>query len=533
MINRSKIVGVLVFIVLIGGCIQQPADPEREKLKEKPIETDIKGRGTIITKDIFLPSKSTKTPSGKLAVRLHIPKKEDIRYNGAPIIIIGEGGYGSDGIINKKMPHLNDMIVVTFIYPGGENLQQKRHSDGVYDYRGKKSIEALRDVILYCAGELRDNNGKYIDDLVDYPVLHDNIGFIGFSFGGNIGIAVAALHKEVALYLTYVIQWETPVSSQIATRDLGKLLFQPLEKGATIQGDYFNPRYKGYGSHIIEVDYSDITYDPQSLYPLFLDGNDDGVYTTIMGSYYTYPTPDINDNNILELTEDWGLDTYPYDTYDINGKVVYSRPVTHALEEYNVFLSSLWPEKIATVKEADAYWDIRESVRLYKKALTNIPGLEGMFLLSVDDHVQSDPYKSHAHQAFDGWTLYSTWFQINPDPAYIYEVDPLLSTIFIPYTEPHTAPHWEDSTSYCMPEKVPDEVYSIAAVHQMADRVQSHNYLSLCKIHNVMFCFPLCKFILSLTRNPTRLLVLLFRIFTVHSSHFLRDNLTTTNTSER
>ncbi len=475
---RLKVFGIVVIWILIG-CISQPEEsiertekPEKTKPEKIIPENNEELRKLISTKDIFLPSSSTGT-SGRLAVRLQIPRKENIRFlEGAPIVIIGEGGYTADGIINKKMPRLDDMIVVTFIYPGGENKEQGLHSDGVYDYRGIKSCEALRDVILYCAGKIKDSNNQTIDDVVDFNVLHNNIGFIGFSFGGNIGIAVAALHKEVSPFLKYVIQWETPVSSQIATRDLGRMLLQPIEKGVSGRGDYFNPRYISYGPLIINVDYRDIQYNPESVYPVFLDGNKDGVYTTIISSHYNNPTPDLNDNNILEIDEDWGLDTYPYDTYNQDGKVVYSRPVTYALERYNVFRNG-WPDRIATVKEADAYWDIRESVHLYEKALKNIPGLEGMFLLSADDHVQSDPYKSHAHQAFDGWTSYGTWFQINVDPHYIREVDPSLPKNIIPYTEPNTPPIWEDINSYCIPETIQDEVYQIAAVHFMADRVQN------------------------------------------------------------
>jgi hypothetical protein len=433
--------------------------------------------------DLFIPSESAGSPSGNLAVRLHVPEKEKTRYpEGAPIVVLGTGGFAADGLINDKLYHLDDMVVVTFIYPGGENLGQKRRSDGKYDYRGKKSIQALRDVILYCAGKQNDTEGKTIDDRVNFDVLHNNIGFIGFSNGGNIGVAVAALEgSRIADDLKYVIQWETPVSSQITNRDLGKLLFKPVERGGTGQADYFNPRYQSYGPLVLNVNYSDIAFDPESIYPVFLDGNCDGVYTTIKGSQYAHPVPDLNDDGILELDEDYGLDTLPYESYDIDGKVVYSRPVTQALVKCDIFPGT-WPEKIATLEEANSYWDIRESVRLYENALENIPDLEGMFLLSVEDHVQSDPYKSHARQAFDGWHAYGSWIKINPSKSYIIEEDPRLAdgSIDIPDLTANTPPEdWEDVRSYCIPEVVLDDVYQIAAVHQMADRVQSRKEDSL------------------------------------------------------
>jgi hypothetical protein len=328
---------------------------------------------------------------------------------------------------------------------------------------------------LYAAAKLKDNDGNTIDELMDFNILHTNIGFIGFSYGGNIGVSTAAIHgKEIADDLKYIVQWETPVSSQIATRDLGRMLFLPIEKGGSVQSEYFNPRYKAYGQSTIDIDYSDITYDQNSIYPIFHDGNEDGIYTTIKGSYYNYQTPDLNDNNVLELDEDYGLDTYPYSTYDTDGKVVFSRPATWALKKYNVF-NGTWPSNIAMVEEANKYWDIRESVVLYEDALKNIPTLEGMYILGTRDHVQSDPHKSHAHQAFDGWTKYSKWFKLNPDPVYITEVNSSLSEdgIFIPNVKPNTAPNdWDDLKSYCIPELIDDEIFQIAAVHQMADRVQ-------------------------------------------------------------
>ncbi len=420
---------------------------------------------------VYLKSESTGDPEGRIILRVQVPSNP--RYEeGAPVIVYCEGGYVADGLGNKKMPTLNDMIIINFLYPGGTSMDGGYTSDGnYYDYRGENSIAAVKDVILYAAGELPDAQGIYIDELFDFPVLKENIGLIGFSFGGNMGIAVAALEEDVSEHLKYVIQWETPISSQIATRDLGRMLLQPLEKGVIGRANYFNPYYESYGELVINVDYSKIAYDPNSIYPIFIDGNQDGVFTAEMGPFYSHPVPDINENNVIDIGEDFGLDTYPYDTFDIDGKVVYSRPVAYALEDNNVFKGN-WPEGIATVDETKEYWDIRESVRLYEQALQNIPDLKGMFALSNDDHVQIDPYKSHVHQAYDGWKNNGGWIKINPSPEYVLDVDPSLNTQ-LPDMQPNSAPaDWEDLESFTMPEDVIDETYQIASVHEMADLIQ-------------------------------------------------------------
>ena len=43
------------------------------------------------------------------------------------------------------------MILLTFIFPGGEHMGYS--SDGIYDYRGENCIKAVRDVVTRTDGE--------------------------------------------------------------------------------------------------------------------------------------------------------------------------------------------------------------------------------------------------------------------------------------------------------------------------------------------------------------------------------------------
>lgn len=421
----------------------------------------------LVTIDVDLPSTSTGSPTGILAVRVHTPHAGRARFpKGAPVIIWLQGGFKIKGINHGLPPHADDLIVVTFIYPGGKDTFAGRRSDGTYDYRGERCIQALRDVILYAAGKLRDSQGRTIDAVVPVRVLHGNIGLIGESNGGNIIVAVAALHgEELAGHLRYLIQWETPVSSQIATRDLGRVWMKPTPK----QGDYWNPRYLSYGPMTLHVDYSDLTYDPsQEFYPVFHDGNGDGRYTITKDPRTGLLTPDLDLDGVLQIDEDFPVDTYPVD----DSRVAYSRPATHALADNDVFAGA-WPEAIATPEEANVYWDIRESVRLYEQALANIPDLQGMVLANVRDHVQAMPGKPHVRQAFAGWNDNGAWVQINPSPDYMIEADPSLATrTDLPDNAPNTAPaDWTYHLSYAVPVDIPKPIYELAAIYQMADQI--------------------------------------------------------------
>ncbi len=310
------------------------------------------------------------------------------------MVIFVPGG-DEPGTLEPALSLAQDTIRILF--PGGRDPMTGRESDGVYEHRGPASIAALRDVIRFAAGQLTTTEGQTIDDLLAVPVLHDNIGLLGASNGGNIVVAVAAYHGHALRgHLRYIVQWESPVSSQMATVDLGGVRLD-CPQGKRGRLDAINPRYQGYGFPDVDVDYSQIAYDPTDpRHLVFLDGNGDGHYTTVIDPATGCRTPDLNHDGTLELDEDW-----PLNGHRVKGKTYYSRPAVQALEDAHLFTT--WPETLATPDEAVAYWTPREAVRLYKDALTALPDLEGMVLASTQDHVQAAVDHPHIRQALDGW----------------------------------------------------------------------------------------------------------------------------------
>jgi len=415
--------------------------------------------------DVRIPSTSTGIDAGTLAVRIHAPEGHAIRYpTGAPILVWVLGGFDEKGISHGLPPEADDIVCLTFLFPGAEDPWSGLSSDGAYDYRGPNCIAALRDVLLFAAGDLSDTEGRTINEIVAVPLLQDNIGMIGESNGGNILTAVAALHGELlAGHLRYLIQWETPVSSQIATRDLGRVWLKP----GTGQGDYWNPRYEGYDPLVLPVDYTDLVFDPtQDIYPVLLDGTGDVSYTTVIDPRGR-PIPDLDGNGILTIDEDFPLDTYPVD----DERLTYSRPVMFAFTEREIFDGD-WPGHLVSVSEGAAYWDMRESVRLTPDAIFNIPDLEAMVLCGVRDHVQAMPGKPHIRQAFDSWNSHGAWVKINPSPEHLIAIDPQLADLPLPDLPANTGPSdWTDHASYAIPTDVPKPLYQLAAIYEMADRV--------------------------------------------------------------
>lgn len=457
---RSRYVGLLVVSVIVLGLVS---------LWIVPKTVNAWGRADV-TVDISLPSDSTGVPGGALAVRIFAPASAgDARYaDGAPVLIFVPGGTDA-GTLRPALSQAEDVIRIVFLFPGGTDPLAGRSSDGTYDYRGANSIAALRDVIRYAAGELTDSLGRTIDDVLPVPVLHDNIGLLGGSNGGNVIVAVAGEHGgDLNGYLRYIVQWESPVSSQIATADLGRVRLD-CPPGPQASLPAVNPRYQSYGPLVLDVDYTQLTYDASDpLHPVFFDGTGDGHYTTVVDPQSGCQTPDLNLNGDLELNED-----FPLSTFSDGVKQFYSGPVTQALADQNVFGSG-WPTDVATPPQTNAFWNLREAVRHYPAALANIPDLEGMVLTSVVDHVQTAPDHPHIHQAFDGWDGNGDWVKINPARDYVLEVDPSLSSrTDLPDNAANTAPaDWTDAGSYAFPDGL-DEVYFAAAVHEMADRAHA------------------------------------------------------------
>lgn len=425
------------------------------------------------TYDVRLPSTSTGESRGALAVRVHVPRSGATRYtDGAPVIIMVPGGFEPGGIHLGLSDMADGIIGVTFLLPGGSDPYSGLSSAGVYDYRGERCIAALRDVVLYAAGVLRDSDGRAIDEVVPVPVLRDNVGIIGLSNGGNLTVAAAALHGEVlAPYLRYIIQWETPVSSQIATRDLGRIRLAP----SNVQADYENPFRLGYGPWIVPVDYVQLTFDPtQAAYPILHDGNGDGRYTTVYHPHLDAQVPDLDLDGTIDRDEDFPLDTCPVDA----ARVTYSRPVMREVVARDLF-GDRWPEYLVSLEDAEAYWDLRESVALYADAVAANPAIEAMLLCGVRDHVQAAIDKPHIRQAFDGWAMHEAWVKINPSPEAIWDVDPTLRRLALVDLPASTPPSdWSDPTGYAVPPAVPQPVYQLAAIYQMADRAHAATTLA-------------------------------------------------------
>ena len=411
--------------------------------------------------EVDLPSAAA--GGGTLALTVYEPAAS--RYaDGAPVVVHVPGGTSWGGLANPA--HRADgVVLITFLLPGGHDAV--RSSDGVWDNRGLDSIAAVRDVVLYAGGLLADDDGLLLEHRLAVDPLSDQVGLVGSSNGGNLAVVVPSVHgAELDETLRWIVQWESPVSSQAAVCDNSKVALIDCPQGVSGWVGDINPRYLSYGPLELTIDFSDLAVDGSNgdLHVLH-DGNGDGEYTTVPDPMTGCRTPDLDLDGELELDEDYPLTTYPS-----GDRRVYSRTVTRALDDSGL-LSGGWPSGVLDLQEAESYWNLREAVRHYAGAVDAIPALEGMVLVSVVDHVQGDPDRFHIRQAFEGWHGTGAWVRLNTAPRYVLEVEPSL-TDPLPNTAPNRPPLDWSSPFYTYPETVPTSILTAAAIFEMADRAR-------------------------------------------------------------
>ncbi len=417
--------------------------------------------------DTVLPSDST--GNGTLAVRLFAPTSTEKTYfsEGASIVIEVPGGDSAGSLSPPRGAGLEGFVYVTFLFPGGRF--ENRISAGTYDHRGINSIKALRDVILFAAGQKQDSQGRTIEKLLKVRPLSENLGLLTLSNGGSIAVATLALYGEGLTQVKYMIDWENPSNGQVVTTDPGPgaNIDCPPTQGRPNLGArqrFANPYYRGFGSIVLEMDYSRIAYETNSD-RLFFDGNKNGKLDTITDSNGCRST-DTNRNAKLDTDEDYVYSPLPYS--GPGEKKHYSLEVIRAARDTKLF--SAWPATIDTPDESDKFWEIRDAARLYDGLAQKRPDLKLMILASVEDHVQTVLGKPHIRQPFEACMRNKMWVKLNPTPSQVTKIDARWqSRTDLPNNAINGAPADWNNYAYAYPESIPDAIFYAAAVREMAE----------------------------------------------------------------
>jgi hypothetical protein len=293
-------------------------------------------------------------------------------------------------------------IDVGFLCPGGEyqapdGTVWKSGSGGVPDQvRWENCVEPLADVLSFATGKTRSVEGKAIQDYIGrVTALTENVGVVGWSFGGNLAVLAMARYGERFSTLKWYASYETPIGGPV---DDGR--------GTTIQPNPF------YDADTDTIDFSRLTYSsempvwawfilrlsPTPQWPrggLYLDGNRDGRFNkdTDFGFWVD-----------IELGPPL--------------KAFYSPMVTREARGRKVFRDG-WPRHIATVEEVERRESRIDALRRIPEAVKKFPRL-GVLVFESQLHHVAGPIHSHAIAQINAWLDAGVrWVRFNPDVHYV------------------------------------------------------------------------------------------------------------------
>lgn len=390
---------------------------------------------------------------GKIAVQVTLP--ETPRYpDGAGVVIEVSTFLTPAKRFNTNLdaPAVG-LIHVSYLWPGISDRDAT--SEGDFDYGGKNSIQALRDVIRFVSGEVANSEGFYLDELVAIQPLYGNVGVYAFSHPGQAAVNVFGLHGNQLSQIGYFVGRENPTMDKLTAVEVG--YFNKKNRPE------LNPLYQypaDYSPRGITMDYSSILWEAD--------------YTEAGSNWIGVPYFDLNGNGKLDGSDHRLALRVPA----VNGKRVYSVELIKALRDNNAFSDSGWPEDVATLDLAKQTWIFQDSTRRYPDIGQKMPDLNVMIVFARFDHVQPAPDKPHVHHAYDGFSRAAKlWVRLNPDQAYVAWVSAQVGNGYTDHPANQEPANWLDIESWGYGNQAgASQLVPLAAVAEMADRTQANNW---------------------------------------------------------
>jgi hypothetical protein len=394
---------------------------------------------------VYVPSQGI----GNLAVQIALPQRARYTQGAGIVIEVETFATRGDGLATNNDFAALGLIHLAYLNPGVSD--HGIASEGTNDYGGEKTIQALRDVIRYAAGQIRDREGYTINERIAIKPLATEIGLFAFSHPGIAAINVLALYGD-QIPVAYFVGRENPTTDTLTAVEVGHW----DEQNRAV----LNPLYRypqNYSAHQIALDYSTARWDAD-----YRDAQFSG-----------RPYFDLNRNG----KRDDGDFVLGSRVPTMFGKRMYSAALTRALQQNGALSESNWIPDLATPAETAALWQFRSTPARYAMLAQKTPNLKTMLVFNQHDHVQPAPDKPHIHQAYTGLRGANLWTRLNPDAAYLAWLNPKIANAFTEHPANSEPSNWLDVEKWAYPN-LPgaDAIATMASVAEMADRLHFNRW---------------------------------------------------------
>ncbi len=418
-------------------------------------------------------------PGEGLAVNLIYSAKP--RYkDGAPVVVVVPGGNGSQGLDFSMHAAQQGLVEVRFAFPGGG--KPGFVSSGIYDNRGIKSQEAVRDVLRFAAGELPDHQGKLISDLLPCKVSNKTVGAVGWSNGGNTLLVSLGKFGAELPFLKWIVFYESPVGSMFYPPSLGGNHDMMINKhyrqgtGATGQVivDYRKLRYQQSGAKAPGLHKK--LDEPELPGVAFFDENANGVWDESKEFAFPYSTDIGMDKQIYPPSVTKALSALPEfqppkppPPTDEKGK----KPKKVQMPEAPKLPFATYEESIAYFRERDGSLYVKQLVEAHPELAVTIFG-------SNLDHLQRQADHPHIAMLYNTFLQYKPKFlRLNPSAAYVGAVTYMKPSTFVD-NRANMSIDSDTIDQYLEPEGlVPDYAFMEGAVAELADRVRTNKWMKI------------------------------------------------------
>lgn len=327
-------------------------------------------------------------PDG-IQVELRYPTGETLLAQGAPVVVMVQGGWSPDAIpvSEPRIAVGHGLVQVYFNLPGGD---APRSTPGDLDWRGARSRETLAEVLGWAAGEIPERDGDTLADRLPVP-LADLPPFVhGSSNGGNLVLATLADTDLDLPELAGLVTFETPFSAQFTAVELGSCILQlpAYEPGSCA--------WEPATGLVCGVDDEGLYWDPD--------------LELVMAGFEGAAWYDADGDEIY----DQGVD-YPVWSVRPDEQVYYSPTLTQKLADRGYS-----DDRIASLEETEAFWAERDGSLQVEAAAERFAALPVIILGTEEDHISGAP--DHAHVSGMAHALQAagfSWVRVNPDASYM------------------------------------------------------------------------------------------------------------------